>query len=397
MPPRERNAYIVISVIVAVAMWYFVGVAQNPDVERSLAVELRVRGLPANLVLIQAPERVEVRVRGARSVVVPLAPAAIAASVNLTDAVDEPGAYRLPVRVEVPPGVQIAAVRPEHALVVVDAMAGEEMPVEVVQRGSPPVGVIPGRPAVQPDRVLVEGPRSRVQQAQRAVVIIDVTVVRTTLIENLRVRVLDAGGMEVAGLSVRPQSVQVSLPVSEGLLTRALPVVPTVTGQPQPGLSLALVEAEPSVVTVIGPQELVMGLTSVATEPVDIGIVDGELRRVVDLDLPEGVRAEGIRAVTVRLAVLPSPVSRLLGSVPVRVEGVAPGLVAALDRETVRVTVVAPKEAVERLDPGQVVATVDATGHTGERVRLPVRVSVPEGILLARVEPAEIVVRLRRR
>lgn len=134
-----------------------------------------------------------------------------------------------------------------------------------------------------------------------------------------------------------------------------------------------------------------------ATEPVDIGIVDGELRRVVDLNLPEGVHAEGIRAVTVQLAVLPSPVSRLLGSVPVRVEGVAPGLVAALDRETVRVTVVAPKEAVERLDPGQVVATVDATGHTGERVRLPVRVSVPEGILLARVEPAEIVVRLRRR
>jgi hypothetical protein len=52
---------------------------------------------------------------------------------------------------------------------------------------------------------------------------------------------------------------------------------------------------------------------------------------------------------------------------------------------------------VERLDPGQVVATVDASGQTGERVRLPVRVRVPEGILLARVDPAEIVVRLRRR
>lgn len=396
MRRRERNVYIVISVAVAVAMWYFVGAAQNPELERWLAAELHLRGLTNDLVVVQAPERVEVRVRGPRSAVAGITPAAMAASVNL-DQANEPGEYRLPVRVEVPPGVQVTAVRPEQALVLLDAVAGRELHVEVVMRGSPPVGVIPGQPAVQPARVSIQGPRSRVQQAQRAVVIVDVSVVRTTLIENLSVRTLDAAGMEVPGLSVRPQSVQVSLPVSEGLLTRALPVVPTVTGQPQPGLSLALIQAEPAVVTVVGPQEVVIGLSSVATEPIDIGAVDGEVRRLTDLDLPDGVRAERVRAVTVRLAVLPSPVSRLIGTVTVQLQGVAAGLDAALETATVRVTVVGPKEAVERLDAAQVVAVVDLSGQTGQRVRLPVQVRLPEGILLARVEPAEVVVRLRRR
>jgi YbbR domain-containing protein len=130
---------------------------------------------------------------------------------------------------------------------------------------------------------------------------------------------------------------------------------------------------------------------------VDIGGVDEEVRRVVDLVLPDGVRVEGVRAVTVRLAVLPSPVSRLLEAVPVRVEGLTAGLEAAPETESVRVTVVGPKEAVERLDARQVVAIVDVAGRMAERVQIPVRVRLPEGILLARVEPAEVVVRLRRR
>ncbi|MDR5683645.1 MAG: CdaR family protein [Armatimonadota bacterium] len=397
MRRRERNAYIVISVAVAVAMWYFVGAAQNPEVERWLAAELRVRGLSADLVVVQAPERVEVRVRGPRSAVAALTPVGIAASVNLADVALQPGEYRVPVRVEVPPGIQIGAVRPEQALVVVDTVVGRELPVEVVMRGSPPVGVIPGQPVAQPARVFVQGPRSLVQQSERAVVVIDVSVVRNTVIENLRVRVLDAGGAEVGGLSVRPQTVQVTLPVSEGLLTRTLPVVPTITGQPQAGLSLALVQAEPAVVTVVGPQEVVVGLTSATTEPVDISRVDGEVRRMVDLVLPDGVRAEGLRAVTVRLAVLPAPVSRLLESVPLRIEGLAAGLEAVPESPTVRVTVVGPKEAVERLDAGQIAAVADLSGRSGERVRVPVRVRLPEGILLARVEPAEVAVRLRRR
>ncbi|GBD29475.1 CdaA regulatory protein CdaR [bacterium HR32] len=396
MRTRERNLYRVLSLAVAVALWYMVGADRNPQVERTVSAELRARGLPAGLQVLRLPSRVEARVRGPRSAMVELGTNSLEAYVDLSE-VTEPGEYRVPVRAQIPaPGVQVVSLEPDEVVVSVDAVARRQVPVEVDLQGSPLPGVVVGQPSVQPGRVAVQGPRSLVQQVQRAWVAVDVSGLRASLTQSLRVRVVDASGAELAGLAVQPQNVQVTVPVGEGTLTRTVPVVPTVTGQPPPGLSVALVEAAPSVVTVRGPQDLVVNLSVVLTEPVDVSAVEGEVRRRVRLRLPPRVRADEGSTVSVRVAVLPTPVSREF-AVVVRLRGASPAVEVALQPSAVRVAVVGPKEAVERLRADQVEAYVTLTGQETGSLRLPVRLEVPEGVVVAWLDPAEVSVTVRRR
>jgi YbbR domain-containing protein len=308
--------------------------------------------------------------------------------------VTEPGEYRVPVRVRVPAGLRVVDVQPDEVVVAVDAVARRQVPVEVELQGTPAPGAVLGQPTVRPSRVTVQGPRSLVQQVQRAWVAVDVTGLRTSLTQSLRVRVEDASGAELQGVSAQPQEVQVSLPVAEGVLSRTVPVVPAVAGRPRPGLSVALLEVSPAVVTVRGPQEAVLNLSVLLTEPVDVSAVEGEVRRTVRLRLPPRVRADTGPTVSVRVVVIPTPVLREL-EVAVSVRA-GPGVEARAEPGSVRVAVVGPKEAVERLQGDQVEAFVTAPGQVGS-ARVPVRVSVPEGLVVAWVDPQEVTVRVERR
>lgn len=394
MGAGERNLYRILSVAVAVALWYMVAADRNPQTDRTLSVELRARGLPAGLVVVGTTPRVEVKVRGPRSAVGELNPEGVEAYVDLTQ-VTEAGEYRLPVRVRVPQGMRVVSVQPDEVVVGVDVVARRQVPVEVVLQGTPAPGAVLGQPSVQPAQVTVQGPRSLVQQVQRAWVAVDVTGLRSSLTQSLRVRVEDQTGAELPLVAAQPQNVQVTVPVGEGVLVRTVPVVPTVAGRPRPGLSVALLEASPSVVTVRGPQDAVLSLSVLLTEPVDVSTLEGEVRRVVRLRLPPRVRADGGAAVSVRVVVLPTPVSRELQlRVSVRAE---PGWEVSVQPDAVRVAVVGPKEAVERLQPDQVEAFVSVAGQGAGSWRVPVRVSVPEGVVVAWVDPPEAVVRLVRR
>lgn len=394
MGAGERNLYRILSVAVAVALWYMMAADRNPQVERTLGVDLRPRGLAAGLVVVGPTPRVEVRVRGPRSLVAELNGEAVDAYVDLTQ-IAEAGEYRLPVQARGPQGVRVVSVRPEEVVVAVDVVARRQVPVEVVLQGSPAPGVVVGQPSVRPPQVTVQGPRSLVQQVQRAWVAVDVSGLRSSLTQSLRVRVEDQTGAELPLVAAQPQNVQVTLPVGEGVLSRTVPVVPTLAGRPRPGLSVALLEASPPVVRVRGPQEALVKLSVLLTEPVDVSLLEGELHRMVRLRLPPRVRADSGPVVSVRVVVLPTPVSREVEvQLSVRAD---PGWEASVQPSAVRVAVVGPKEGVERLREDQVEAFVSVSGQGAGTWRVPVRVSVPEGLVVAWVDPPEASVRLLRR
>ncbi|MDR7416258.1 MAG: CdaR family protein [Armatimonadota bacterium] len=395
MRRRERTLYRILSVGIAVVLWYLVTASQNPEMERVIGTELALRNLPPDLAVVRAPRRVDVRVRAPRAILADLGPRSVAAWVNLADA--EPGEHRLPVRVDAPPRVRVVEVVPEQATVAVDVLTQRQLAVEVALQGSTPQGMAVERPEVRPSRVTVSGPRSAVQRARRALASVDLSGVQNTQTVTVRVRILGEGGEEVQGVEVRPPQVQVRLVVQEALLTRLVPVVPEVRASLPAGTRIALVEVQPPLLRVRGPEEAVARLTLLSTEPIEVRDLQGEARYTVRVLFPNRVQPEGPPAVSVRVVVLPSPVTREIRDVPVVVEGLGTGLEATWEPDRVRVRVVGSEEAVVNLPEGEVRAVVDAAGLGPGTARRPVQVRVPQGIWVVTSTPSEVTLRIRRR
>jgi len=85
-------------------------------------------------------------------------------------------------------------------------------------------------------------------------------------------------------IRVNPSSVRFNL---ERTLTKTVPVVPTILGQPSDGFEIASVAVNPSKVEVEGPESRVSTLASIATVPIRLDRRQTHIEQAADLDVPD--------------------------------------------------------------------------------------------------------------
>lgn len=388
---NERVLYAVLSLIISAIMWRYVTGSQNPLIVR-MNVELHVHGLSTTEVVVQAPTRVQVRLQGPRSALAEITPSVVDAYVDLSGF--RPGEHRVPVYVSPLPDVTGAEAIPPEVLVVLDALAQRRLPVDVGLTGTPSAGVTLGQPRIVPDHVLVSGPATQVEQARRAVVTLDITNARQQVSTSLPVRLEDAYGQEVRGLTLDPSVVEAVLPVREGVITKVVPVVPTIVGRPSSPLTVTGIATDPATVTLFGPGPRLQDVHSVTTSSVDVSGARKDVVRRATLALPPGVSAP-VREVTVVVHIGRTLLSTIFRAVPVRVVGVPAGAVSQVHPTTVEVQVEGPQDLLEHLTVQAVTIQVNAAGQRAGEHRLRAEAVLPRGITLLAIRPADIVVVLR--
>lgn len=384
-----RVLYGLLSLGIATVMWLYVAIGQNPQVERPMNVDLHVRGLSTTEVVVQAPSRVQVRVQGPRSAVAALTPSLLDAFVDLSGL--RPGEHRVPVYVLTPPDVRVLDRSPAEALVVLDTLIERRLPVEVSLTGTPPEGVTLGQPRVAPDHVVISGPASQVDEVRHVLVTLDTTQLRQQVVTSLPVHLEDVNGQEVRGLTVDPSVVEAALPVREGVITKVVPIVPTIVGTPRAPLTVTGITTNPATVTLTGSGALLKDVHSVTTASVDVSRASRDLARRAALVLPPGISAP-VREVTVVVRIGRTLLSTILRAVPVRVVGVPASAVSRVSPDTVEVQVEGPQDLLAHLTVQAVTIEVDAAGQRpGEHLLTP-RAVLPRGIHLLAIRPANIVV-----
>jgi YbbR domain-containing protein len=387
---RERLLYAVLSLAVASIAWLYVATAQNPLVERGINVELHVRGLSTNEVLVQAPpSRVQVRLSGPRSAVAGATPAVLDASIDLSGL--RPGEHSVPVVVAAPPDVRAVAQTPQEVLVVLDSVAQQRLPVEVSLIGSLPQGVTVGTPHVTPQYITVTGAATQVEEIRHALVTLDTTNLRQDVATSLQVRLVDANGQEVRGPTVAPPLVTAQVTVKEGAIAKVVPVVPAIMGTPPPPFAVTSIATDPSTVALQGPALALENVTSVPTQPIDLRQAKGDVRTVVALQIPPGTTASVSRvAVTVRLGA--GALSTTLHAVPVQIVGLARGVRPRVMPAAVDIQVEGPPQIVARLTPQSVRLVVDAHGRGAGRYEVAPQAFLPRGVRVLNFRPALVVV-----
>jgi YbbR domain-containing protein len=198
-------------------------------------------------------------------------------------------------------------------------------------------------------------------------------------------------GVEV--VSVNPPVVPLRF---EKSLTKTVPVVPVVEGEPALGFAAGAASVEPASVEVTGPESAMKGLTQAMTEPVSVA---GQ-RSPVHADVAIDVRGASLRLTTpvmatVTVPIQPRPIDRLILSAPVRVRNARRGVSGQVVPAAVAVVVRGPQDVVEALRPDAVAAFVDLAGLGPGRYNLPVQVDPAQDVVVVRTEPATVQVRVK--
>jgi YbbR domain-containing protein len=390
MNPRERLLYAILSLAVASVAWLYVATAQNPQVERTMNVDLHVRGLSANEVLVQSPpSRVQVRLAGPRSAVALLSPVVLDASVDLSGL--RPGEHRVPVVVAAPPEVRAVAQTPQEVLVVVDAVERQRVPVEISLIGNLPQGVTLGTPHVTPAYVTVTGAASQIEEVRHAIVTVDTTNLRQQLATSLQVHLVDANGQEIRGPTVDPPLVTAELTVREGVIAKVVPVVPAIMGTPPPPLAVVGISTDPATVTLQGPGLLLQSVTAVPTAPIDLRRAKGNVRQQVALQIPDGV-APSVSRVTVSITLGGGSLSTTFRGVPIQVVGLRPGVKPRVVPSSIDVQIEGPTDVVAHLTPQSIRVVVDAGRRGAGRYQFTPRAQLPAGVRVLNLHPTQVLV-----
>lgn len=283
----------ILSVLLALLLWVYATNEQNPVNDQILSIQLQRRDPPKGIEITSSiPSNVSIRVQGPRTQVTSLGPTDFQAVLDLSAAAE--GDHYIPVKVTSPPGVQVTMVTPPRVYVVAEAIVEKQVDVSAALKGTPAKGFIALAPAVQPSRVTVRGPRSRINAVDQLKVTVDVEGATGAVEQTVPV----TAGQE--GVSVAPQSVRVIVPINQ-LPSKSVVVRPRVEGDPARDYEVTGVTTSPVGVQVVAPAGVLAGVNSVDTEKIDVRGLDRDTIFKIAVTPPQG--AVEVRPATVDVTV----------------------------------------------------------------------------------------------
>ena len=377
----------VLSVGLALVIWFLITDAQNETIEERLGFGLTVEAsnTPPGLATANRLPTVFINIAGRAEDLQDVTVEDFVAAVDLAGL--EEGSHQLPLRVRsLNDDVRVRSVTPELVEVLLEPVVERTLPITVAVSNPPPLGFEVGRPELAVPTVTVTGIRQLVDLV--ATVVAPVDLVGATVDVSLPVTVQPRTdtGATVSGVRIDPGVVEVRVPVTQVIFRRTVAVQPLLSGEPFTGYRVAGIGVDPLTVVVVGTLEALQGLTVAETVPVTVDAADATFTRSVAVRPPEGLALEVVATVDVRVRIEPITVQATL-SLPVTVENLDATLRAAVFPSAVAVTVIGPAPFLADLAEAGLGVSVDGTGLTAGVHELPVQVTTVEGVAIPFVSP----------
>lgn len=357
-----------LALVLGIAVWVSAVTSADPDEIRLYPspVPLEIVGkAPTLIITSDVPNTVEVTLRAPRSVWEQLNATERSVQATLDLSGLDAGEHEVAVQIRVlARPYQIVLVSPVTVTVKLEPVATRTLTIEKLVSGIPALGYQPGEAVLSPETVLISGPESLVNQAVHARVVINLANARENLEQALPIQILDENNTVLQGLTLTPETVQVSVPVSQQGGFRDVAVKVIVTGQIAPGYRLENISVFPPVVTVFASDpDLVASLPGVVeTQPLDLQGADEDITTRLALNLPENVTLVGAQTVQVTVGISPIQTSLTLLNQEVHVIGLSEGVTARILPQTVDVIISGPLPTLDSLTPQDVIVTVDVSG-----------------------------------
>jgi len=387
----------ILAFALALAVWVSAVTAANPDETRTFPNSIPIEFVGQDPALIfkgQVPRQIQLTLRAPSSVWEQLTSEkdAVYALVDLSGL--GAGMYRLDVQVQIQiRPVRIISFSPEQIDLTLEKLVTRSLPVQLSLTGTPAIGYQTGDAALDPAEVILSGAESLVEQVASVGVTLDLTDLRQNVDATLALQALDGQGAPVSGLTLNPDSIQVSLPITQQGGYRDLAVKVVTIGRPASGYRLTNIAPIPPVVTVFSSNfEQITALPGyVETNPLDLNGASADIETHLTLNLPLGVTLVGEQSVLVQVGISAIQGSLTLNNQPVEIINLSPTLQASVSPDKVNVLLSGPLPVLNTLAPADVHVIIDAKDLTPGTYQLtPTIQLVVEGVTVETILPGTV-------
>ncbi len=390
---ENNRALKLVALAIAIVLWLYVGIEQDPISQRTYNVPITVENLSADKVATVSKERVNVKVMGRETRLDGITSEDFKAYVDLSDA--KTGDSEAEVHVSLPNEVYFAKLDPSHVNVYVEQREGETMNVDIVRTGMLPDGITIEDMSVEPQNVFVSGNEDALAMVAKAGVAVELDDVYSDSKKDVPVQLYDYEGniIEPGELKVYPEQVTLNIKVNEADIQKSVPIQAELVGSLSEGVQVDSVTVDPQTAMVEGLPKDLAKITEIKTEPIDLSGIKETTSFTVKL---VGKQLRDIQKVTVTVNVSAQAENDVDGKVytkvvPIAITGAAADRVTASDLLA---------EVTYHMQPGyadagdNLTAFVQVDEAPESSITVDVQFGVIEGLVIDSVTPSTITLNL---
>lgn len=280
-----------LSLLAAIILWSFVITNTNPmrsiqfrEVPVTILNESELNERGYAIEQNDVNPTVNVKVQAQRSQLNSITPDDLAANAEIKN-FDE-GIQTIRVKITSPSGVVIDEISPKEINVKLEKIINMQKNVELNISNNLRDDVIIEDTTITPEKVVVTGPRSKVNKIKKLIININDISLVSEGTSNLEINPVDENGDIVEGVSLSQGFANVSLRV---LTTKEVSIQLQTTGDVADGYTTSSTSLLNDKVVVKGSQDALNNLETIKTEPVDISNMKKSTEGKATLELPEGV------------------------------------------------------------------------------------------------------------
>ncbi|SDN85301.1 CdaR family protein [Alkalicoccus daliensis] len=360
------------------------GIPGITDGERVMEeVPLNIYYDEENYVLTEAPETVQVNMRGPQNVLT-LAQVTQGQQEVFVDLEGEEAGVHY-ARVEhrgFQPDLRLSIV-PLTVRVTLQERQTTSFPVDVEleNEGDIAEGYTAGEPVVEPSTVDVTAAEGMVNQVAEARVTIDLAGHSEDFTESASVVLYDDAGNEL-DITADPPAVDVMVPVTSP--NKEVPLRSSREGSLTEGVAIDSINLNPEAVTIYGPVDVLNEISFIDIADINLSEIEGDSRLEVEVPVPEGVERVEPEQVIIEIETT-SEEERNFSDFPVDVEGLGNDYnieFPDLTDNEFTLEVRGSAELLERLDRTDFTAFIDVEGLEPGEHSVPLEIEAPQNVRL---------------
>ncbi|WP_409296489.1 YbbR-like domain-containing protein [Peribacillus sp. SCS-26] len=352
-----------------------------------------------NLVVSGAPEKVDVVLKGPKSIVLSTKNQRdFKVFIDLADAVI--GEQKVMIQVSELSDKLKAEIRPQQASVTVQEKITKEYSVSPYFNTSLlEEGYIAGVPDTTPGTVRITGAEDVMSRISIVRASIEIDKGANESVQNsAKVMALDEN-LNKLDVAIVPDTVEVRVPIK--IPSKTVPITAVKTGKEKDGTKIDAITVNPKEVTLYGKQSELDKIGQIRL-PVDIGNIDSSEKREQKLQLPDGIQKMSQTTVSVSISATREKETEKKPDIPQQDEEAsvqdisktfrgldiaASGLPDEYELTFITpaggkadMTITGPPDDINKLDPSNIQLSIDAAKLTEGRSEAPILAKLPEGL-----------------